>query len=142
MNRCETCKYRTPRGWCVRNEAYVSDGEGAWRELWKLALDALGRAAWDSVEKARAKHPAFVPVVHGERVAAYHAEVAEVAKREIARHDRTGECRELALAAVLAAECHEFLAELARGDFGRALEEAGDVIAVLYRALNGEGRAE
>ena len=44
------------------------------------------------------------------------------------------------LHSILFSEVFEFLAEVARGDFDRALEEAGDVMAVLYRALNGEGR--
>ena len=102
----------------------------------KLRLDVarLMEAANNSLHKAREKHPDFVPLppFHWGNQLLY---TARQYKWRV--QDGKGELQE-----VLLSECYEFMSALAVGDFRHALEEAGDVVAVLYRALNGEGKKE
>lgn len=142
---CENCKhfcrsfiegqYR-----CFRSTPAVSrEWDSPACEHYELAPAVLKFAAEESLAKARKKHPGFVPIPQEweklEGLAMYYGEVARVGRRNVA------ESRwEYQLGDVLLTEAYEFLEAFFAGDFARALEEAGDVIAVLYRALNGEGK--
>lgn len=116
-------------------------------------MDRLVRSAWDSVDKAHKKHPGFCPFV------VYPKSYIEFLAR---LHEADPDARFLTLAgsidlhhldnareavrrcpsvlSVLQCEVVEFCKELELGNLDRAVDEAGDVIAVLYRALNGEGK--
>lgn len=102
----------------------------------RLDVERLMEAANNSLHKAREKHPDFVPLP-GPECASMYATRALFAKNDIESRVATGYGE---LPAVLFSEVYEFLAEVANGDFDRDLEEAGDVVAVLYRALNNEGK--
>lgn len=134
---CKTCGHRDELGRCwkskVPNESVCPENKPAC-EHWNLAFEDLTSAMYASVDKAREKHPVLLDVWPEPGDAEDYAAYAKAWKQQIARkgYDQ--------LMAVLFSEVNEFLAEVARGDFDRALEEAGDVIAVLYRALNGEGK--
>lgn len=136
---CETCKhfcesfvegqYR-----CFRTTPAVSS---AWDspacEHYELSKTDFVMAFDGSLIKAREKHPGFVPAKTGAKRAASYRALAQDERR-------VQRCFGATLSEVLQEEVYEFLAEMAAGDFTRALEEAGDVVAVLYRALNGDGK--
>lgn len=137
---CETCKhfcesfvegqYR-----CFRTTPAVSSSwDSPACEHYELSKSDFANVFGDSLAKARAKHPVFLDVWPDPKDAEHYKTCAKYLKEEIA-HKEVDQLR-----TVLYSEVNEFLAEVARGDFDRALEEAGDVIAVLYRALNGEGK--
>lgn len=103
-------------------------------EDYALAMTEFKWALVDSLEKARRKHPDFIPLppFHWGNQLLYEAR-----QYKWKVQDGKGELQE-----VLLSECYEFMSALAVGDFDHALEEAGDVMAVLYRALNGDGKQE
>lgn len=141
---CETCmhfcesfvegQYR-----CFRITPAVSR---AWDspacEHYELSKTDFVMAFDGSLIKAREKHPGFVPVPQEwwklDALARYYGESARTGRRDVAEGDAA-----FKLGDVLLCEVYEFLEAFFAGDFTRALEEAGDVAAVLYRALNGEG---
>lgn len=88
----------------------------------------------ESLAKAREKHPVFLDAWPKAEDSERYLDAAKAWKQRIADKGSRQ------LHAILYSEVCEFLAEIARGDFDRALEEAGDVMAVLYRALNGDGK--
>lgn len=92
---------------------------------WELSVELLNDAFAKSLDKARAKHPDFCLNL---------ADEDWKTCRYLAENWKKGN----SIRAVLMSEANEFLCELARGDLDRAVSEAGDIIAVLYRALNGE----
>lgn len=126
---CGQCKHRWMEC-CLKDkrERLTVDAADEACESFELHLGTVDEAFEASLAKAREKHPDFVPMptpdlAEGFAVdARWHAEAVPYLRN------------------VLLSEVQEFLAEVAKGDFGRALEEAGDVMAVLYRALNGEGK--
>ena len=93
---------------------------------WELSVELLNDAFAKSLDKARAKHPGFCLNLGGNE--------DEKVCRYLAENWKKGDT----IRAVLMSEANEFLCELARGDLDRAISEAGDLIAVIYRALNGE----
>lgn len=99
---------------------------------WELSVELLNDAFAKSLDKARAKHPVFLDVWPEAEDAEDYASYARIWKEAIANKDR-GQLRD-----ILYSEVNEFLVEVARGDLDRAVSEAGDLIAVVYRALNGE----
>lgn len=127
MKTCGDCRFFCDPDFCVN---YDRKESSAWDTpacaTFELDPDALMDAARTSIDKAHERHPDFAYVLRA--AAENYADKAADLKPDSTLH------------AVLLAECYEFLAEMARGDFDRAKQEAGDVIAVLYRALNGEGR--
>ena len=142
MKTCKTCGYfddglqvcelKSKDKWhCVLADDKACDD-------WTLGYEALLGKASESLKKAREKHPDFVPPL-SPSIASTFAICANAAKRNLEEH---GTLDDDALSVVLFSEVYEFLVEVARGDFDRALEEAGDVIAVMYRALNGECKKE
>ena len=84
----------------------------------------------ESLAKAREKHPGFVPLPT--------PDLAEGFAVDARWHAEAVPC----LRNVLLSEVYEFIAEVAKGNFYRALEEAGDVMAVMFRALTGDGKKE
>ena len=96
---------------------------------WELPVELLNDAFAKSLDKARAKHPDFCLNL---------ADEDEQTCRYLAENWKKGN----SIRAVLMSEANEFLCELARGDLDRAVSEAGDLIAVVYRALNNEGKQE
>ena len=134
---CKTSEHRDRFGQCwkskVPNESNCPDNKPAC-EHWMLASENLNEAMKASLCKARRKHPVLLDVWPEPGDAEDYAAYAKAWKQQIARkgYDQ--------LMAVLFSEVNEFLAEVARGDFERALDEAGDVLAVIYRTLNGEGK--
>ena len=142
---CETCnhfcesfvegQYR-----CFRTTPAVSSKwDSPACEHYELSKSDFVMAFDGSLIKAREKHPDFVPVsglrYKRETLEAHYKMIADVARRNVA--DGVAEFK---LGDVLLAEVYEFLEAFFADDFDRVLEEAGDVVAVLYRALNGEGR--
>lgn len=141
---CNTCDHYDCVGHCLCTDIFCPfKGHAVYREreapacpAWKLDRHAWKSAFLDSLAKARTKHPEFIDAWPKAEDAEDYASYARIWKKEIANKDR---CQ---LRDVLYSEVNEFLAEVARGDLDRALEEAGDVMAVLYRALNGDGQKE
>ena len=139
---CKTCDHFDCVGNCLctdyncpfKAHAIHREREAPACPAWKLDRHAFKSAFLDSLRKARTKHPVLLDVWPKAEDAFIYALGAKIWKRMIAKKTS------FQLQAVLYSEVEEFLAEVARGDFERALEEAGDVVAVLYRALNGEGR--
>ena len=82
-----------------------------------------------SLQKARREHPTFCPVLTGDSAEATYRHAAE--EQRIWQKEDT-----ITLRAVLLEEVYEFLAEVAAGNLEAAIGEAGDVLAVMYRALN------
>ena len=101
---------------------------------WELSVELLNDAFAESLDKARKKHPGFLDVWPEPGDDEAYEESVKLWRKEIAH-----KCFDQ-LRSVIYSEVNEFLVEMAKGDFARALEEAGDVVAVLYRALNGEGK--
>lgn len=132
---CKTCAaYDDLRQWCwMVDDAYCPDNKPAC-EHWILAAGKLTKAFRASLDKAREKHPVFLDVWPKAKDAEDYASYARFWKDFKNGADR--------LQAILYSEVNEFIAEVARGDFDRALEEAGDIMAVLYRALNEAGKNE
>lgn len=133
---CKTCEHRDRFGRCwkskVPNNSDCPDNKPAC-EHWMLAAEELNEAMKASLFKARRKHPVLLDVWPKAEDAEDYASYARIWKEAIANKDR-GQLRD-----VLYSEVNEFLAEVARGYLDRAIDEAGDVLAVIYRVLNGEG---
>lgn len=139
---CKTCTYFRLHGCAANNPACKN---------WELSLKAICYETARSLAKAVAKHPDFCPFViyqknHIEAIAKLHeaepdepfftlAGYIDLNHLDNAR-DAIKRCP--SVLNVLKCEVVEFCKEVELGNFDRALEEAGDVIAVLYRALNGE----
>lgn len=137
IHTCKTCAaYDDHLQGCWRAKDDCPDNKPAC-EYWILSAGKLMTAFRASLDKAREKHPEFIDL--GQRYSdhsiEYFQDKAESLKGALERSD----CQ---LRTLLVAEVYAFLFEFARGDFDRALEEAGDVMAVLYRALNEAGKKE
>lgn len=135
---CKTCAERDRYRRCLlptttAKDCYRPDDYPAC-EQWNLAFEDLTSAMYASVDKAREKHPVLLDVWPGPEEAEFYVRSAKFWKEEIARKEFDQ------LRSVIYSEVNEFIAEVARGDFDRALDEAGDIMAVLYRALNDEGK--
>ena len=131
MKTCGQCKHQLfNRCLLKKREGLSMDSEAC--ASFELELYELDKVFEKSIAKARAKHPVFLDAWPKAEDAEAYLDTAEIHKLDIGKKENTQ------LHSILLSEVFEFLAEVARGDFGRALEEAGDVIAVLYRALNGE----
>lgn len=134
---CKSCEHRDRLGRCwkakVPNNSDCPDNKPAC-EHWMLAAEELNEAMNASVDKARKKHPVLLDVWPEPEDDEVYETSAKMWKKEIA-HKEFDQLR-----SVIYSEVNEFLAEVARGDFDRALDEAGDIMAVLYRALNGDGK--
>lgn len=146
---CETCKHSCPAYLdgtlkCFRYPSGAPRDAGTEAcKHYELAPTALKFAAEASLEKARAKHPEFVAIPCSKRAHAIATAAGNMAKQIKADLEResTAQCYvDCQLEMVLKSEVYEFLEAFHNGDFNAAMQEAGDVIAVLYRALNGEGR--
>lgn len=98
----------------------------------ELSVEFLNDAFAKSLDKAREKHTVFLDAWPKAEDAETYLDTAEIHKLDIGKKESTQ------LHSILLSEVFEFLAEVARGDLDRAIEEAGDVMVVLYRALNGE----
>lgn len=142
MKTCKTCAHYDCVGNCLCTDddcpfnAYMirREREAPACPAWKLDRHAFKSAFLDSLRKASEKHPVFLDVWPKAEDAETYLDTAEIHKLGIGKKDSDQ------LHSILFSEVFEFLAEIARGDFDRALEEAGDVMAVLYRALNGDGQ--
>ncbi len=135
---CKTCAERDRYRRCLlpgltAKDCYRPDDHPAC-EHWILAFEDLTEAMCASVAKARRKHPVLLDVWPKSEDAEHYETCAKYLKEEIA-HKEVDQLR-----TVLYSEVNEFIAEVARGDVERALDEAGDVLAVLYRTLNGDGQ--
>lgn len=141
---CKTCDHYDCVGNCLctdyncpfRTYAVKREREAPACPAWKLDRHAFKSAFLDSLRKAREKHPVFLDVWPKAEDAEAYLDTAEIHKLDIGKKESTQ------LHSILFSEVFEFLAEVARGDLDRAIEEAGDVVAVLYRALNGDGKQE
>lgn len=112
----------------------VDPGTAACKD-WTFPFTELIASAQDSLIKARDKHPDFIPSPE-KNYARIYTEIARELK------DKGGHEGYSTLCSILMSECYEFLTEIAKGDLAAATTEAGDVMAVLYRALNGDGKQE
>lgn len=89
--------------------------------------DSLFKASGISLRKAEEKHPTFPAV-------AFDEVIPLDAIRQ--RNDtQESECRHT-ISGILLEEVYEFLEALENNDYASALSEAGDVVAVLLRALD------
>lgn len=134
---CKTCaayEDHLQRCWRAKDD-YCPDNKPACKH-WILAAGKLSKAMCASLDKACEKHPVFLDVWPKTKDAETYLDTAEIHKLGIGKKDSNQLC------SVLLSEVFEFLAEVARGDFDRAIEEAGDVMAVLYRTLNEAGKKE
>lgn len=133
MKTCGQCKHRWMEC-CLKDkrERLTVDAADEACESFELHLGKLDEAFETSLEKAREKHPVFLDAWPKAEDAEAYLDTAEIHKLEIGKKESTQ------LHSILFSEVFEFLAEIAKGDFARALEEAGDVMAVMYRALNGD----
>lgn len=154
MKTCGQCRHLLfNRCLLKKREGLSTDSEAC--AFFELELYVLDKVVEKSIAKARAKHPDFCPFAihrknHIEALARLHeAEPDEhffTLSGNIDLHhldnarEAVRQCP--SVLNVLKCEVVEFCKELELGDFDRALEEAGDVIAVLYRAINGEGKGE
>lgn len=150
---CKTCKHAffsffDGKLKCYREENHkgmvipVDDKKPAC-EHYELALSALDDAFDASLAKARKKHPDFVSIPAGSRAHAIGTAAGNMAKQiktDLERESTAQHHVDCQLEMALKGELYEFLEAFHHGDFNAALSEAGDVVAVLYRALNGEGR--
>lgn len=83
------------------------------------------------IEHAENKHPHFADVIDNNSVrSCNYLDEAMRYKREISRYTK------VAIHDILLSEVYEFLAELEEKDLSRAKEEACDIAAVLYRAID------
>lgn len=144
MKTCGQCKHRWMEC-CLKDkrERLTVDASDEACESFELHLGKLDEAFEASLAKAREKHPDFVAIPEDNRAHAIATAAGNMAHKLKAylAGESTPMCHEdYQLEVALKSEVYEFLEAFFGGDFGRALEEAGDVIAVLYRALNGEGR--
>lgn len=137
---CETCAHLHQGHECILHFGSPKevDKKDPACKGYLLSFSELKWSLVDSLDKARKKHPDFVPLP-GPECASMYATRALIAKTDLESRIAIGYGT---LPAVLFSEFYEFLAEVAKGDFDRALEEAGDVMAVLYRVLNGECKKE
>lgn len=141
---CKTCDHFDCVGNCLctdyncpfKAHAIHREREAPACPAWKLDRHAFKSAFLDSLRKARTKHPVFLDAWPKAEDAEAYLDTAEIHKLDIGKKESTQ------LHSILFSEVFEFLAEVARGDFNAALAEAGDVVAVLYRALNGDGQKE
>ena len=133
---CKTCDHFDDYGNCWKGAPFCLDIPHPRKSVdpacsaWVLKPGTLTTAFRASLDKAREKHPVFLDAWPEAEDAEAHLAAAKMWKEAIANKD-SGQLR-----AVLYSEVEEFLAEVARGDFDRAISEAGDVVAVLYRALD------
>lgn len=136
---CKSCEHRDRCGRCwkakVPNNSDCPENKPAC-EHWMLAAEELNEAMKASLFKARRKHPVFLDAWPKAEDAETYLDTAEIHKLGIGKEDSHQLC------SVLLSEVFEFLAEVARGDLDRAIDEAGDVLAVIYRVLNGEGKGK
>lgn len=96
---------------------------------WVLSEGQIYLAFERSLQKARREHPTFCPVLTGDSAEATYRHAAE--EQRIWQREDT-----ITLRAVILEEVYEFLAEIAAGNLEAAISEAGDLLAVMYRALN------
>ena len=82
------------------------------------------------VRHARRKHPFFARRVLWRDDDLFNVNEAQWQKKVIKSN--------YSLEAVLLSEVHEFLIEMHKGNYKRAIEEALDIVAVLVRALSGD----
>lgn len=97
--------------------------------------EAFWKICSEHVEHARDKHPHFADVVMNRNHITPEASAASIALRTkavIAYEARSGRA---SIENILLGEVYELLTELARKDRARAIEEAADVVAVVYRAI-------
>lgn len=144
MKTCGQCKHRWMEC-CLKDkrERLTVDSADEACESFELHLGKLDEAFEASLAKARKKHPDFVSIPAGSRAHAIATSAGNMAKQIKADLEResTAQCYvDCQLEMALKGELYEFLEAFHNGDFNTALAEAGDIIAVLYRALNGEGR--
>ena len=137
---CKTCAERDSYWWCLLptntdKDCHRPDDTPAC-EHWHLSFEELTEAMCASVDKAREKHPVFLDVWPKPVEAEVYKTDAKFWKKEIARKEFDQ------LRSVLFSKVNEFLAEVARGDLDRAIDEAGDIMAVIYRTLNGDGQKQ
>lgn len=146
---CETCnhfcesfvegQYR-----CFRTTPAVSSKwDSPACEHYELSKSDLEMAFDNSLAKACKKHPDFVAIPAGKRAHAIGTSAGNMAHKLKAylAGESTPMCHEdYQLEVALKSEVYEFLEAFHNGDFNSALAEAGDVVAVLYRALNGDGK--
>ena len=144
---CKTCD----RGYCGREygtimcnlTATLHDGNDVACKRWRLKEGCLRYICEQAVEKARKKHPKFITLPDASRehaVATAAGNMARQIKADLERASTANCYRDCQLEMVLKGELYEFLEAFHHGDFEHAMEEAADVVAVLFRALNGEGR--
>lgn len=128
---CETCAFLND-GECTRHfvaPKIARPSDPACKD-YTLSFSEFRWALAESLDKARKKHPGFVPLPT--------PDLAEGFAVDARWHAEAVPC----LRNVLLSEVYEFIAEVAKGNFYRALEEAGDVMAVMFRALTGDGKKE
>lgn len=85
----------------------------------------------EHIVHAKEKHPLFAHMLTHDAAWIYDAH-AKREKRIIQTDVRMNAC---AATTVVSAELYEFFAELASGNLDRAKEEAADLVATIYRAL-------
>ena len=89
--------------------------------------DSLSQASSISLHKAEEKHPTFPAVVFDEVIPLDAIRQRNDIQESECRHTISG---------ILLEEVYEFLEALENNDYASALSEAGDIVAVLLRALD------
>lgn len=151
---CENCRHACPTNmvsmiFCFR------DKDRSPRKLrtpackdFELACNKLDEVFQDALRKNREEHPSFVPPPQKNRSHIYALDaqtcrgyikegLAEIPSED--EENALGGYRFDLLRNVLFAEAYDFLVKAADRNFDGALEKAGRIVAVIYRALNGDG---
>lgn len=93
-------------------------------------IEIFNQLCRDHIEHAREKHPKFAEIA-----SFYNTYVLD----NLAQSHRLIVLEKAqTVHMILLSEVYEFLAELKRGNYDRAREEAADIVAVLWRALQCE----
>lgn len=116
-------------------------------EHFELSLESLEMALEDALCKSRKERPNFVPPPQEQRRARLYALDARTCRgyieeglKEVPSEDEnTGGYRFDLLRNILFAAAYDFLVEISTGDFNQSLKKAGEITAILYRTLNGDG---
>ncbi len=109
-------------------------------EHFALSMESMYLNVKDALCESRKELPGFLPPPQTTMVATYKIEAQACRSHlEVSANGFADEYRFDLLGYLLFATVSEFLAEVANRDFERSLKKAAEVVAILYRTLNGDG---
>lgn len=97
--------------------------------------EAFWKACSKHIQHARDKHPHFADTVINRKHITPEASAASIARHTKAIISHEALSGRASVENILLGEVYEFIAELAKKDKARAVEEAADIVAVVYRAI-------